>query len=411
MGEYHRLRFEMKDSMAVYSGERLRVALVVGNLGVGGAEKQAVYVASSLRAIDADVLVFYMRRGEYYESALNAAGIRSMCLGDISSNPCIRLITLIRQLRAYQPHIVQSCHFWTNIYAGIGGRACHAISLGALRNSLSYDRQTFHSTAALQLRLPSVLVANSYAAKQEAEALGIPSTRAYVLQNAIDLPRFDHQLRASHSDASKTKRILVIGVGRLVAAKRFDRFLRALADARARNVQIHGLLVGDGPERQRLETLAYSLGLQPQGITFLGERHDVPTLLTGADLLVLTSDNEGFPNVILEAMAAALPIVTTPAGDAGTIVTDSSAGYVVPFSDSIALSQRIITLADHSELRSTMGQAGRARVERDFALTGMASRLLALYEAIAHQHKRTSLLHCVENLRGIAANVSTNRKN
>ena len=76
-----------------------------------------------------------------------------------------------------------------------------------------------------------------------------------------------------------------------------------------------GIIIGDGPELANLQAFAQQRGLSEENLLFLGRRDDVPAILRRAQIFMLTSDHEGFPNVLLEAMAARLPVITTPAGD------------------------------------------------------------------------------------------------
>src|SRR5205085_157391 len=150
----------------------------------------------------------------------------------------------------------------------------------------------------------------------------------------------------------------------LVPVKRFDRFLDAVALARRAAPGLKALLVGEGPDRDALERHAAALGLFPDHLAFLGRRGDVPRLLRQADVLVLTSDYEGCPNVVLEAMAAGVPVVTTPAGDAGRVVQDGVTGFVTPFDDTEGLAARLVRLCNAPDLRARLGQAARRRAEQ-----------------------------------------------
>jgi glycosyltransferase involved in cell wall biosynthesis len=172
-------------------------------------------------------------------------------------------------------------------------------------------------------------------------------------------------------------------VGSNIPAKRVDLFLKAIKIARDSNASVIGMVVGDGPQHHDLKAQAGDLGLLPHGVAFCGHRADVCDLLQRADLLVLTSDHEGFPNVILEAMATSLPVVTTPAGDAGCVVQDGRTGFVVPFDDATALAERILKLSLCADMRWRMGQAGRDRVQRHYSVDGLAPVLLCAYEKIS----------------------------
>ena len=100
-------------------------------------------------------------------------------------------------------------------------------------------------------------------------------------------------------------------------------------------------------------------------------------------MLVLTSDDEGLPNVVLEGMAAGLPVVSTPAGEARRIVEDDVDGLVVPFGDAGAVADAMRRLARTPLLRARLGSAGRSKVRRDYALESLPERLAALYRSAA----------------------------
>jgi len=121
----------------------------------------------------------------------------------------------------------------------------------------------------------------------------------------------------------------------------------------------------------------------------------VPQLLRSADMLSICSAHEGFPNVLLEAMAARLPTVTTAVGDAARIIEDDFSGYVVPSGDIEALTNRIVHLAGSMARRRRLGDAARREVEQRFSLKHLGVRLLATYGAIAEQQRRPHILPIV----------------
>src|SRR5690606_29768369 len=127
-----------------------------------------------------------------------------------------------------------------------------------------------------------------------------------------------------------------------------------------------GLLAGTGPERERLEAQAGRLALDPAALRMPGHLPDITAELGRDAILVLTSDHEGLPNVLLEAMAAGLPVVTTPAGDAASVIRDGETGYVVGFDDEEALVARLLELARSPSLRRKFGEAGRRRAASEF---------------------------------------------
>jgi len=220
----------------------------------------------------------------------------------------------------------------------------------------------------------------------------------HIVPNVIDLVDFDAQALAVRPIIRRSESPVLVTACTLANRKRVDRFLAALSLARRSMPQLRGIIIGDGPERSNLEALAGECGLLPDGVQFLGRSQAVPAILRQADIFLLTSQHEGFPNVLLEAMAARLPVVTTPAGDAGRVVEHDATGYVVSFDDIDGMARRLLQLATSPPLRRQLGDAGRARVERSYSYTGLASCLLETYRGIAEQQRnRRALTACLSH--------------
>lgn len=363
---------------------RLRVAIVAGTLARGGAEKQLVYMVEALRTAGAQVRVLSLTRGEFFEPALRALGVTPVWVGRRGS-PVWRTAAIAAALRDFRPQILQAAHFYANLYVGLVAPLYGAIGIGTARSDVVHELRANGRWGPWLLRAPSVLIVNSHIARRNAIAAGIPGNAVHVLPNVIDLHAFDEQASKECASTCDSPTPTVIGVGSLVPAKRFDRFLRALALARGRGVDVRGVLVGDGAERGKLEALARDLGLLPDGVCFTGSRSDVPALLRGAHMHLLTSEHEGFPNVLLESMAAGLPVVTTPAGDAALIVRDGETGFVVAEDDIQAMATRLGELAESRQLRQLLGAAGRHRVEMSYDSAALPDRMTEMHRAIAER--------------------------
>jgi glycosyltransferase involved in cell wall biosynthesis len=374
----------------------LRVAFIAGSLGQGGAEKQLLYLARELLRAHVDVRVLTLTRGECYEPAFAEAGAPVEWVG--RHRLPLRLVDLALATRRFRPHIIQAGHFFTNLYAASAARLGGSVDIGAIRNDAQFDMQECGRWGGPLLRLPRSLIANSRTAASRAAAAGVDPSRVHVLANVIDLEQFERQASARLLGMKEAHEVLAVAVARLVPAKRLDRFLRALARARREDRLLRGLIVGDGPERPRLEALAQALGLLPHGVRFLGACANVPGVLARADMLVLTSQHEGFPNVLLEGMAARLPVITTPAGDAGLLVDEGRTGYIVPFHDQQLLAERMLALARSSAMRRMFGACGRSLVEAQYRVDALAGRALAIYHRIAAGQGRVKTLRAVDTL-------------
>jgi glycosyltransferase involved in cell wall biosynthesis len=150
------------------------------------------------------------------------------------------------------------------------------------------------------------------------------------------------------------------------------------------------VLAGDGPSRQDVEVSATRLGLRGR-IDFVGDRSDIPQLLSESDIFILPSRWEGLPLSILEAMRAGLPVIATDVGGVAEIVTDGVTGYLTARDDVSDMRDRISFLVKNVELMRRFGKAGRRRYEQDFRLEIMVEKTLAVYREVGGSHFATAV--------------------
>ena len=173
----------------------------------------------------------------------------------------------------------------------------------------------------------------------------------------------------------------VIGtVGRLAVVKRQDRILTALSELTARYPNSHVILVGDGPERSRLEELAIALGIANR-VHFTGYQSHPASFLRAMDVFALTSQSEGLPISLLEAWAARLPVVCTSVGGIPDVIVDGENGFLVPESDKRSLIEALVKCLD-STTASRLGARGFQTVRENYSLQSMADAYAEKYHAL-----------------------------
>jgi glycosyltransferase involved in cell wall biosynthesis len=362
--------------VSVLSG--LEVLFIAGTLGQGGAERQLYYILRTLVQHSARPTLLSLTRGEHWEAPIAELGVRVEWIGQNRSR-FVRLARVLKATREFGPDLVQSQHFYTNLYTAVAARMRGLGAIGAIRNDVHSEKaDSGRWLGALQLSLPDLLAANSQAAIQTLARLGISESRVAWLPNVVDTTTFRPFVREQGDE------VVILGLGRLVAQKRFDRFLRVLAAAR-RHAALHlkGIIVGDGPLGMHLQETARALGLSRGDVEFVGPAQDVRPLLQNADLLFLTSDHEGTPNVILEAMACGVPVVATDVGDVPELIQSGETGFVCPRDSENELVSAITQLANQRELRQRLGRAARQRAEIRHSIPTLRTALEALYYRLA----------------------------
>jgi glycosyltransferase involved in cell wall biosynthesis len=374
----------------------MRVALIASSLRLAGAEKQFSYMARALFEAEIDARVFYLGEGDYYQGVLARTGIPLRQIFN-RGQPLLMLLRLLKELAALKPHIVLASQFGDLIFAGLAGRLSGALVLGGVRSDGFYELRTAGRRSRPMLKLSHGLIANSHRAKDNLVSVGIDAQKIAVVSNVIDLSDFDRNASRPLMNPAWANRVPVTAVGSLQYCKRFDRFLHGLALARRREPSLFGVIAGeDLGERATLERKAIALGLLPGHVEFLGECEHIPSLLAQSRMLVSCSEYEGFPNVILEAMAARLPVLTTPAGDARRIVNHGVTGYLIRPDDAEEMAECILSLVRDPALCNQLGEAGRKLVEQEYNLTSLAPRLISVFSDFAGKHRRRSLLSALQ---------------
>jgi glycosyltransferase involved in cell wall biosynthesis len=338
----------------------VKIFFLVGRLGVGGAERQIVHLSRGLASRGHQVGVWTLfPGGELRDDVAADPGIEggSLCRDRYSSRVggaldlAVAAPRLRGVLRAHRPDIIYSMLYPASAVAGlsIGRRPLvpWAFGIRTAVPELNWKRLPFFKLCAWLSGRAALIVANSHRGLEAHRQRGFNTARGRVIHNGIDIDTF----RPSAELRRRTRRELgipqdavVVGrAARLTPVKDHPTFLEAAAIVHRRRPECLFLCVGGGPEHYlgELDRLSHALGIDDR-VIWAGERHDMPAIYNAMDVAVSNSRNEGFPNVVAEAMACGVPNVVSDVGDSALLVGDS--GRVVPAGDERLLAQAIEAL-------------------------------------------------------------------
>jgi len=220
--------------------------------------------------------------------------------------------------------------------------------------------------------------------KDELIKIGIPSEKISTVYNGVCPPAINKTGRQEiRKSLGLSPYNFVIGtVARLIPSKGIDLFIEAMAVAKKINPHIKGVIVGDGPEKFRLQELAENLGIS-DSIMFLGHRTDVPMLLLAFDLFILSSRQEGFGISILEAQCSGLPVIASASGGIPEIISHGVNGLLFPAGDFYALADRIsFLLSSNPQYRHTLAMEGMKRVRENYSCDKMIQSTIVVYKEL-----------------------------
>lgn len=365
---------------------RTRVLYVVGNFVAGGAERHLLEMWSRIDRSRFEIEIACLRaEGQFLEEVRSLGWpIHDLNVGRRIYAPAgLRgLIRLIHATLRFRPHVMHGYLFGPNVFAVIAGRLCGVSAVVvAKRNVDAFESSRQVALQKWAHRNATHVTAVSETVADTVAAMGVPRDRITTIPNGVDVERFAHA-RPALGEADNGAAPRIGSVGCLAARKDYGTLLEALAMLERRGHTFRVDLVGDGPDRDALESRARELGLADR-VHFLGERTDVERLLPAMDVFVLSSREEGIPNALLEAMAAARPAVATAVGGTPEVIEDGESGWLVPAQTPSALADALEDVLQHPEEARRRGETAQHRVRTTMSIETMVRDHERYYERLA----------------------------
>ena len=386
-------------------GRPVKVVRVIARLNMGGPALHVAYLSEGLRerGYDTTLVAGTLARGEDSMSFVaEELGVRVERVPELSReiSPLRDLRAILRLAQLIRRERPQILHTHT-AKAGAVGRIA-ALAAGHARPPIIVHtfhghvlRGYFDPVRAYGFRLlerwlatkTTTLIAVSPQVRDDLVRLGVaPREKFTVIRLGIEL---DERISAPDGARAETRRLLgvpqdafVVGwIGRMTGVKNTDQVLAALKLLRDRDVDAYLCMVGDGPDRERLERRAHDLGVIKRCL-FLGYQEEVARFYAAFDGMILTSVNEGTPVSAIESLAAGRPVVATRVGGVPDVVDDGEDGFLVDPGSTEQLADRLEELARNPELREQMGGRGRARVPSRYAVTRLVEDMDRLYKSL-----------------------------
>lgn len=360
-----------------------RIAFCITDLDPGGAERALVQLATRLDRTRWLPAVFALGERGALTTELEAAGIAVTCLGAKRVRNVGVAWRLVRELRRFRPELLQTFLFHANIVGRLAGRLAgvkHIVS--GIRVAERRTRTHLWLDRATNGIVERNVCVSTAVAEFSHRTAKLPPEKTVVIPNGVDVARFE---AAEPADLAQFGMPLgsraLIAVGRLDPQKGLQYLIEAMSGVVLQVPDLHLLLVGEGPQRHQLETWIRERRLSDR-VHIAGWRSDVPNLLRAAWCLVLPSLWEGMPNVVLEAMAAGLPVIATQVEGTNELVQEGQTGLLVGSRSASALESAIIALANDPDRAERLGAEAQNHVRRHFSWEKMTEKYAELYATL-----------------------------
>lgn len=364
----------------------------------GGAERVALQLARHLSEKNQEVLLVYFEEQNNSNPLIFSSGIQLKCLYKKNKWDVLKIIFRVRKILAdFKPDTVLSFLFYTNIVTLISSlllKRSFKLIISERNNPLKYlslssfgfiKRLIFH---AAYIKADLIISVSKQIKIILTDHFKIPPEKIRVIYNPVSMDEMREKsaIQVQHPFLNPPNKFLIMAAGRLNPQKRFDLLLRAFSRVRPTHDHVYLIILGEGPLLEELKSLSSQLKISPW-VDFRGYQSNPYSWISKADLFVLTSDFEGFPNVVIEAMGLGIPVIATdcPSGP-NEIITDNENGILTPVGDELILSQKIISLLKDTALRKKISEKGLERAN-DFR----KEIILPEYEEVLNEYdtKRT----------------------
>jgi glycosyltransferase involved in cell wall biosynthesis len=369
----------------------IKIIFVITGTGVGGAEKMLYHTIKGINPERYSAKLCSLKKKGEFACRLEEEGLEvySLNMRDETTlagwlDSLRALVLLVRYFMRERPTIVHSFLFRANILARIAGYLTGVPVIISSVRVMGGEQKWHHFIDRVTAFMADHVVAVSDGVKVHVmRNAPLPEHKVSTIYNGVVVGNnasFDASALMNDIGLMADERILLTA-GRLHRQKGYDLLLQALSVVQKSFPGVKMLILGEGEEEKSLKKLAHSLELSEK-VLFLGLRSDVDRLMQCSDIFVLSSRWEGFPNVLLEAMAAGKPVVATAVGGVQELVVDEVTGMLVPPQDETALADAIMLLLSDKERALAMGAAGRERVLQHFSMDSMLSKTEALYHEL-----------------------------
>lgn len=366
---------------------------IITGLDVGGAETMLCRLLLAKKQPAEGQMVISLKTVGPIGAELQRHGVRVEALG-MGAN--LRSLTVLFRLTALlkriEPDVVQTWMYHADLLGGLAARMAGVPKLvWGIRGTYTpigrpWTHRVMKLCAKLSFWLPDKILCVAQAAQASHIAYGYAADKMQVIPNGLDFQAFalaaQQEVDFRQLAGWSSEDILIGCVGRYHPDKGQDVLLQAAALLKHRNAKVRFVIIGRGCESDNpaLASLLAQHELQ-QHVLLLGERQDIPACLAGFDIFCLPSRTEGFPNVLAEAMTAALPAVATNVGDVALLTGDEMT--LVPANNAEALARQLQLMLSHSDAeRRAMGQANRQRVMDNFSIAAIRQRYDAFYQQL-----------------------------
>ena len=372
----------------------LNILIVVTRMDTGGVPEHILMLVRGLRKNGHKISVLCDNISKRYENEFVALGVEIILVAlSRLPNPIsdIRVFFKLINIMKSGGYDVVHTHMSKAVMLGAPAaklaripvvvNTAHNVGWLALSNPVFRVVFWVYDSLLFRLAMDAVITVSELVKKGVVDSHIAPDNKVYAVANGIDTPVIPNEtalLKLKNDMAVKDDTLIVITVARLVWFKGINTLIDAAAMVVQEVPNVLFVVVGDGDKLGELQAQVNTLGIQKQ-VAFLGERDDVPALLSISDLFALPSVSEGMPISILEAMALSKTVVATSVGGVPELVIPGETGILVEKGDSKAMSKAIITLLKDEDFRLKMGRTCREYHQKYYSTESMVVATEAVY--------------------------------
>jgi len=358
----------------------IRVMMLITDLQRGGTPLRTVKLAAALRDHDVLPVVGSLApRGPLHDD-LDALGIPSFHCDATGPRSVLAFKRLAHVVESFDPDVLHASLFHANIAARLVGRLDRARPIITSTVTIEIERTWHNWVEGLAAHRSDMHVANSSAVRTHLLNIGFDQQRTVVIRNGLDIDRIASAPPVDlDAEGLSADRPSIVWAGRMDKVKNLRVVIQTAE--RLRHLGAQFVLIGDGPERPKVEAWLAAHGLQ-QGVRLVGWRDDVWAWLRAATCLLFPSRTEGAPNVVLEAMAAGCPVIASriPAHEA--IVADGATGHLVAPDDVTGFASRVERVIADRAGSLRMAAAACEKLFREHDLSVISAQWAELYRSL-----------------------------